>query len=205
MADFDGSELELVVESVRVHVPTNRHVLLLKEVAGDRLLPVWIGPWEAGAIALWLQGERPDRPLTHDLLAAAITRLGARAERVVITRLDRDTFYARLVLVLPDSRVELDARPSDAIALAVRMDIPVYASADVLDKAASTFSIDAVDTDDDEADSAKATDASPAAAGPASLPAPEREQTGEPIDASRLLIFRDFVNSIDDPERRGNS
>jgi bifunctional DNase/RNase len=210
MADFDGSELELVVESVRVHVPTNRHVLLLKEVAGDRLLPVWIGPWEAGAIALWLQGERPERPLTHDLLAAAITRLGARAERVVITRLDRDTFYARLDLVFADGRVELDARPSDAIALAVRMDIPVYAAAGVLDKAASTFSLDAVDAaGDDDEDSGEETGpapaAAPTAAGRAPLPAPEREKTSEPIDASRLLIFRDFVNSIDDPERRGNS
>jgi bifunctional DNase/RNase len=204
MADSDGTQLELVVESVRVHVPTNRHVLLLKEVAGDRLLPVWIGPWEAGAIALWLQGERPERPLTHDLLAAAITRLGARAERVVITRLDHDTFYARLDLVLADSRVELDARPSDAIALAVRMEIPVFAASGVLDKAASTFSLDAVGVSDDEEEDGE-DDATEPAAGRPPVPAPEREQTGEPIDASRLLIFRDFVNSIDDPERRGNS
>jgi bifunctional DNase/RNase len=205
MADFDGAHLELVVESVRVHVPTNRHVLLLKEVAGDRLLPVWIGPWEAGAIALWLQGERPERPLTHDLLAAAITRMGARAERVVITRLDHDTFYARLDLVLADSRVELDARPSDAIALAVRMEIPVFATAGVLDKAASSFSLDAVGASDDEGEGEDDDEATQATAGRPPVPAPEREQTGEPIDASRLLIFRDFVNSIDDPERRGNS
>ena len=207
MADADGTEIELVVESVRVHVPTNRHVLLLKEAAGDRLLPVWIGPWEAGAIALWLQGERPERPLTHDLLAAAISRLGARPERVVITRLDRDTFYARLDLVLADSRVELDARPSDAIALAVRMEIPVFAASSVLETAATAFTLDsAADEDDDEAAD---TPDSPAADVPstdrAPLAAPAREQTGEPIDPSLLLIFRDFVNSIDEADRRGGN
>jgi bifunctional DNase/RNase len=95
----------------------------------------------------------------------------------------------------------LDARPSDAIALAVRMGIPVYAAKDVLDRAASTFSLDAAD-DEDEGD--EAIEAAPPIER-APLPAPEREQTGEPIDASRLLIFRDFVNSIDDPERRGHS
>ncbi len=214
MADIDRTELELVVESVRLHAPTNRHVLLLKEVAGDRILPVWIGPWEAGAIALWLQGERPERPLAHDLLAATIRRLGARVERVLITRLERETFYARLELVLPDRRVELDARPSDAIALAVRMDVPLFAAASVLDSAATVFALDGpVDADDDAdpedeardeaATGAASTNAAPAVGTP--LAAPEREQTGEPIDPSLLLIFRNFVNSIDESDRRGGN
>ncbi len=221
MADIDGTDVELVVESVRLHVPTNRHVLLLKEAAGDRLLPVWIGPWEAGAIALWLQGERPERPLTHDLLAAAITRLGARVERVTITRLIRDTFFARLDLALADGRVELDARPSDAIALAVRLEVPLFAAASVLNSAASVFTLDGASADQDgdedgagaeEGDvtppapaNAAAATADAAALGPPSA-APEREQTGEPIDPSLLVIFREFVNSIDDADRRsGNS
>ncbi len=213
MAHTDGTEVELVVESVRLHAPTNRHVLLLKEAAGDRLLPIWIGPWEAGAIALRLHGERPERPLTHDLLAAAITQLGARVERVVITRLDRDTFYARLDLVLADSRVELDARPSDAIALAVRLDVPVFAAASVLDSAASVFTLDGTDADgdgeDDDEDpelvSRDAGLADSAAATAAPIAAPDREQTGEQIDPKLLMVFSQFVNSIDDPDARGGN
>ena len=213
MAHTDGTEVELVVESVRLHAPTNRHVLLLKEAAGDRLLPIWIGPWEAVAIALWLHGERPERPLTHDLLATAITQLGARVERVVITRLEHETFYARLDLVLADSRVELDARPSDAIALAVRLDVPVFAAASVLDSALSVFTLDGTDADgdgeDDDEDpelvSRDAGLADSAAATAAPIAAPDREQTGEQIDPKLLMVFSQFVNSIDDPDARGGN
>ena len=92
--------------------------------ARDRILPIWIGPWEASAIAMRLQGMSPERPLTHDLFATALNDLGVRVDRVSIAALADETFHARLVLATADSRHEIDARPSDAIALAVRLGVP---------------------------------------------------------------------------------
>jgi uncharacterized protein len=178
MAENRDNALEMVVESVRVQMSTGRHVLLLKEVGIGRILPIWIGPWEASAIAMRLQGVTPERPLTHDLLGTVITTLGARPERIVIVSLADETFHATLILVTDDARFEVDARPSDAIALAVRMDIPIYASAEVLDRAAKL-----VDLDDDE--DAEGGDG------------PPRESVGGPVDSASLAIFRDFVNSLD--------
>ena len=94
-----GSKLvEMVVESVRVHMLSSRHVVILKDSEGDRYLPIWIGPWEASAIAMKLQGLSPDRPLTHDLFATALEGLGVRVDRVVISTLAEETFHAQLHL-----------------------------------------------------------------------------------------------------------
>lgn len=210
MSDTPGLDLEMIVESVRIHMPTGRHVLLLKEVGHGRVLPIWIGPWEASAIAMRLQGMTPERPLTHDLLAAVIARLGARVDRVIIGSLTEETFHARIVLVTPDARHEMDARPSDAIALAVRLDVPIYASSEVLDRAAALPDADAEDDEDAEDDDEP--EAEPAA-GDAARPTPPtrraraglpRETTGEHIDPTKLGIFRDFVNSLDmENDQRG--
>ena len=202
MADTPGVEIEMIVESVRVHMPTGRHVLLLKEVGLGRVLPIWIGPWEASAIAMRLQGMTPERPLTHDLLGTVIGELGARLERVIIVSLAEETFHARLVLVTADERYVVDARPSDAIALAIRLEAPIYAAASVLDHAAS---LPEPDEEDDEP--ATGPDAAGIGSGPARrLPRPgvPREATGEPIDTTRLDVFRDFVNSLDiEGDQRG--
>ena len=106
--------VEMVVESVRVHMLSSRHVVILKESAQDRYLPIWIGPWEASAIAMRLQGLTPERPLTHDLFAAALEGLGARVDRVIISALAEETFHARLLLEHDGKVVEVDSRPSDA-------------------------------------------------------------------------------------------
>ncbi len=143
-----GTEIEMIVESVRVHMPTGRHVLVLRETDAGRLLMVWVGPWEASAIAMKLQGLTPERPLTHDLFATVLTTLDVRIERIVITDLADETYHARLVLNRLGERHEIDARPSDAIALAVRLGVPVYASSDVLDRAA-TLPDDDDDTEDE--------------------------------------------------------
>jgi hypothetical protein len=90
--------IEMVVESVRVHMLSNRHVVILKEKARDRYLPIWIGPWEASSIAMRLQGLTPERPLTHDLFAATLEQLGASIERVVISELAEETYHARIFL-----------------------------------------------------------------------------------------------------------
>lgn len=176
MADEPGHDIEMVVESVRVHMLSSRHVVILKEQARDRYLPIWIGPWEASAIAMRLQGLAPERPLTHDLFATTLGELGARVERVVISTLAEETFHARLVLVADGRRLEIDSRPSDALALAVRLDVPIYASAEVLDQAGL---------------GAEAGDEEAAASGA------DLESTGERIADPRLDVFRDFVNSLD--------
>jgi bifunctional DNase/RNase len=132
MAD---SLVEVVVESVRVHMLSSQHVVLLKDTQRERYLPIWIGPWEANAIATRLQGVTPERPLTHDLFAATLEALGARLTRVIISDLADETYHATLELELDGRRVEVDARPSDSLALAVRTGVKIYAAEAVLDKA----------------------------------------------------------------------
>ena len=206
MADNPGPELEMIVESVRVHMPTGRHVLLLKELGAGRILPIWIGPWEASAIAMRLQGMSPERPLTHDLMGTLIGELGGRVDRVIIASLADETFHARLVVVTPDARHEVDARPSDAIALAVRLEVPIYAAASVLDRAAALPDADE-DADDESADGGPAgASAGHERAGRAPRSGIPREMTGEPIDPAKLGVFRDFVNSLDvEGDQRGGS
>jgi bifunctional DNase/RNase len=208
MAGERAPEIEMVVESVRVHMRTGRHVLLLKEVGAGRILPVWIGPWEAQAIAMRLQGIAAERPLTHDLFAAALGELGVRVDRVVIASLADETFHARLELATADSRHELDARPSDAIALAVRLECPIYAAAAVLDQAAA---LPDDEDEEDEEDGGEGSAAREAARGArrTRLAAGSLEATGESLDPTKLDIFREFVNSLDleggDPRSGGGS
>jgi len=128
--------IEMVVESVRVHMLSNRHVVILKERERERYLPIWIGPWEASSIAMRLQGLTPERPLTHDLFATTLEQLGANVERVVISELAEETYHARIFLELGGRVVEIDSRPSDALALAVRLHVPVYIEETVMEKAA---------------------------------------------------------------------
>ena len=181
--------IEMVVESVRVHMLSNRHVVILKERERERYLPIWIGPWEASSIAMRLQGLTPERPLTHDLFATTLEQLGANVERVVISELAEETYHARIFLELGGRVVEIDSRPSDALALAVRVSVPVFAAEDVLDQAG--LGADGGLGEDGEATGVAL------------------ETTGEQIVDPRLDVFRDFVNSLDvDPgsgeERRGS-
>jgi len=127
--------IEMVVESVRVHTLSTQHVVILKEAVRDRYLPIWIGPWEANAIALKLQGVSPERPLTHDLFARTLGELGVTVRRIVVSDLADETFRARLVLEQGGETREMDARPSDAIALAIRTGAPIFATDAVLDRA----------------------------------------------------------------------
>ena len=126
---------EMVVESVRVHMLSSQHVVILKESDRERYLPIWIGPWEANAIAMKLQGVTPDRPLTHDLFCSTLEVLGVAIGRIVVSDLAEETFRARIVLEHDGATHEIDARPSDAIALAVRISVPIYATDEVLDRA----------------------------------------------------------------------
>jgi bifunctional DNase/RNase len=126
---------EVVVESVRVHMLSSQHVVLLKETARERYLPIWIGPWEANAIAARLQGVTAERPLTHDLFATTLGTLGVVLRRVIVSSLTEETFHATLELERDGQTFAIDARPSDALALAVRTGVRIYASIEVLDRA----------------------------------------------------------------------
>ena len=126
---------EVVVESVRVHMLSSQHVVLLKETDRDRYLPIWIGPWEANAIAARLQGVTAVRPMTHDLFATTLGALGVELRRVIVSSLTEETFHATLELERDGQTFAIDARPSDALALAVRTGVRIYASMEVLDRA----------------------------------------------------------------------
>lgn len=123
---------EMRVVGVRVELPANQPILLLREAHGERYLPIWIGSVEATAIALEQQGVRPQRPLTHDLLKDVIGALGRDLEQVRITDLQEGTFFAELVF---DGDVRVSARPSDSVALALRIGVPIHADESVLDEA----------------------------------------------------------------------
>jgi uncharacterized protein len=126
---------EMVVESVRVHTLSSQHVVILRESERERYLPIWIGAWEAQAIAMRLQGVTPERPLTHDLMRGMLDELGVVVEHIVISDLADETYRARIILRLDGTSRDVDARPSDAIALAVRASVPIYATEAVLDRA----------------------------------------------------------------------
>lgn len=159
--------IEMMVESVRVHMLSSQHVVILKDSERDRYLPIWIGPSEANAIAMRLQGLSAERPLTHDLMVSVIAALSSSISRVVVTHVTDGTFHARLYLEAADgSEAEIDSRTSDAIALAVRTGSTIYVDERVLDEAG-------VEPERDEAG-----------------------EGGEESD-EKLAVFREFVNSLD--------
>ena len=130
---MDPVAMELV--GVRIELPTNVPILLLRENDGVRYLPIWIGPNEATAIALALQGVEPQRPMTHDLLAVVIESLSATVQRVDVTELVEGTFFANLMLDQKGEEVAISSRPSDAIAIAARTGAPIFADRQLLDEA----------------------------------------------------------------------
>lgn len=146
----DGTAVPLEVVGVRVELPSNQPIVLLKEVSGSRYLPIWIGANEATAIATAMEGVEPPRPLTHDLMRSLIDAVGALAVKVVITEMRDSVFFADLAIDQAGEQVTISARPSDAIALAVRTGTPVFASPEILEQAGVEF-----EEDDDEDEVAK--------------------------------------------------
>ena len=164
---------EVTVESIRLSLMNYQRVVILREKDADRYLPIWIGPAEADAIAVRLQDVSVARPLTHDLLRNTIEQLGGRVAYIVVSDLANDTFFARIVLDVNGETLEIDSRPSDAIALAVRVEVPIYAEEGVLDRAGVLL-------DEDGAGS--------------------EERAGRPTDPAeleRLGAFKDFIEGLD--------
>jgi len=172
--------VEMSVESVRINLATNQRVVILKDAQGDRYLFIWIASAEAYSIAMELQGTAPQRPLTHDLLKTVIGELGGKLVSIIVSDLSEDIFYARLVLDANGRHVEIDSRPSDAIALAVRAKVPIYVAESVLDHAGVRLQNEEVE---EEVAPSKATKE-------------ERDN---------LEVYREFINSLDALDEFGKS
>ena len=127
--------IELSLVGVRVELPSNQPIVLLKESTGERYLPIWIGAVEATAIAFALHGIETPRPMTHDLMKDILGEVDVQVERILISELVDQTFYATIRMVSNGKTAEVSSRPSDAIALAVRLSTPIYASEEVLEQA----------------------------------------------------------------------
>jgi bifunctional DNase/RNase len=138
--------IEMSLAGVRIELPTNQPIVLLREAEGERFLPIWIGQAEAAAIALALQGVVTPRPMTHDLLKNILEEMAVQVQNIVITELREGTFYAVINMQRNGTSYEISSRPSDAIALAVRLSCKIFASEEVLNEASILIS----SGDDDE-------------------------------------------------------
>lgn len=130
--------VEVTIDSIRVSLVSPQRLVILKDEDQNRFLPIWIGPFEADAIAIKLQDVDVKRPLTHDLLNTFIKELGAIVSHVLVNELRNDTYYARIVADVNGRSMEIDSRPSDAIALAVRAGVPIFVAEEVMEKASIT-------------------------------------------------------------------
>jgi len=134
-------QVEVKIRALMMDPNSGTPIVILKDVNGDDMLPIWVGAPEANAIALEIEKIAPQRPMTHDLLRNLITQLGVTVDRVVITELRDNTFYAVIEMHgQDDSPIIMDSRPSDAIALALRVDCPIYVESDVIKSSQSTSS-----------------------------------------------------------------
>ena len=149
MANAEG-EIEVQIRGLMLDPVTNMPIVVLKDVASDLVLPIWVGVFEANAIALELEKLPTPRPMTHDLLRNIARGLGAQVTRVVVSDLREDTFYATIWMQQGDEAVTIDARPSDAIALALRWDCPIYVATAVLGRTKQNALEPAANVDSDE-------------------------------------------------------
>jgi uncharacterized protein len=132
-------EVEMKIRGLMMDPTANTPIVILKDVVSDRMLPIWVGASEANAIALEIEKTAPPRPMTHDLLRNIVTQLGAAVDRVVVTDLIENTFYAVIELTLDGRKILIDSRPSDAIALALRVDCPIFVNEDVITNSRNTI------------------------------------------------------------------
>jgi uncharacterized protein len=167
--------IEVVIDSVRVSLMSPQRVVVLRQTDAERFVPIWVGPYEAEAITVALQEIEMIRPLTHDLLKSVFGTFNARIKRVEIVSLREEIFFGNIVAEANGKEVNIDSRPSDAIALAVRAHVPIYVHQSVLDEAGITPESDMQGED-------------------------TGELTGAPMSeeaSDRLSIFEDFIDQLD--------
>ncbi len=139
---------EMVIYGVSFDMVGKQPIVLLKTIDGNKFLPIWIGHPEAAAILMKLQGATTPRPMTHDLIGEMIGELDAQCTRVSVTELKDNTFYASITLRVNGQEVEIDSRPSDALAVAVRTSAPIFAAEEVIQESAIEFEHEVEDTEE---------------------------------------------------------
>lgn len=170
--------IEVVIDSIRISLVSQHRIVLLKEIDDDRQLPIWIGPCEADAITIELQDVKVARPMTADLLKIVIRELGGTISHVLIRELTESVFHASLFIDVNDELREVDCRPSDAIALAVRAKVPIFVAEEVLDEAGVQPEADLIqETESDETDA----------------------------DVGNLDAFSDFLDTLDFDDFEGDN
>lgn len=159
--------IEVVIDSIRISLISQQRIVMLRDIDGERQLPIWIGPCEAEAITVELQDTEVARPMTHDLLRNVIDELKGKVSHIEVSELKKAVFHARLHIDVNGERLEIDCRPSDAIALAVRVKAPIFVSDQVMKEAGILPEPDIVESEESEA------------------------------EAADLDAFRDFVDTLD--------
>ena len=179
--------VEVMIDSVRVSLTNQQRIILLRELAGDSFLPIWVGPFEAEAITIALQEIEIARPQTHDLLLSVFNHLHARVIRVEVTSLRGDVFYGNLVVEVNGGMINIDSRPSDAIALAVRAHAPIFVSREILQEAGISPEKEISPDEENQADKEISSN------------------TEEPATSERLSVFEDFLQNLDLDDMSGES
>ena len=146
---------EMHIYGVSFDLVGKQPIVLLKTAEGNKFLPIWIGHPEAAAILMKLQSASTPRPMTHDLVTDMLEQLGAQVVRITVTELRENTFFAQITVQQNGSEIEIDSRPSDAIALAVRAEAPIYAADDVIEESAIEFEGDEINHEDLEREVSK--------------------------------------------------
>jgi bifunctional DNase/RNase len=177
--------VEVIIDSIRVHLMAPQRVLVLKQTNSARYLTIWVGPYEAEAITIALQEVEVARPLTHDLIKNIFAAFNARITRIEIVKLQDDIFYGNIIADVDGNEIRIDSRPSDAIAIAVRAHVPILVHEDVMDVAGMS----------PEQDMPEAMSNAPVHK---EAPAPLSDEAND-----RLSIFKDFIDKldIDDPDK----
>lgn len=174
---MSGEMVEVLIDSIRVSLMSQQRIIILREVGAERYLPIWIGVYEAEAIAIALQEVEVARPLTHDLLRSVFKAMDAQILRVEVISLRDDTYYGNIVAQVNGNEIDIDSRPSDALALAVRTNVPILVSRDVMDSAGI---IPEEDIQEEES-------------GPGDAPRVELDEEGQ----QRLSVFEDFLDKLE--------
>src|SRR5512142_2069974 len=174
--------IEVTIDSVRVNLMSPQRLVILREVGADRYLPIWVGPYEAEAITVALQEVEMIRPLTHDLLKNVFTTFNAKLKRIEIVALKEDIFYGNIVAEVNGQETNVDSRPSDAIALAVRAHVPILVHESVIQNAGITPETDVEASGSEPAEGEK--------------PARPSAPVGD-VSTERLSVFEDFLGKLD--------
>lgn len=170
--------IEVQIDSVRVHLMTPQRLVVLKQIASERYLPIWVGPYEAEAITVALQEVEMIRPLTHDLLKNVFGAFNARITRIEIVKLQNEIFYGSIVAEVDGKEIHVDSRPSDAIALSVRAHVPILVHYSVMDEAGIVPEQDMPEGSEEEPEKSE--------------PAPLTKEGTE-----RLSVFEDFLEKLE--------